>query len=136
MVSSSAPRDSAAFEVREALGAPGCAICHLAVRSVGRLIQSVAYEQVNDPGLRRDLRAAHGFCNQHAYRWLREAHSVLGTALIYRDILEATLSEFRSGPPTNGHRGGLIRNLLEVADAPDRQGLCPACRAQQEAETR
>jgi len=135
-LSSSAPRDSAAFEVREALGLPGCAVCQLAVRSVGRLIHSVAYEQVNDPGLRKELRAARGFCNEHAHRWLREAHSVLGTALIYRDVLSAALDAFDSGAGTNGQRSGLWRGLLGGSVGNGHEGLCPACRVQTEAEAR
>jgi hypothetical protein len=93
-MNSATPRDTAAFEVREALVLSGCPVCRLAVRSVGRLIQSVAYEQVNDADLRKDLREARGFCNQHAYRWLREARTVLGTALIYRDVLTSALGAF------------------------------------------
>jgi hypothetical protein len=132
-----APRDSAAFEVREALAQPGCAVCHLAVRSVGRLIQSVAYEQVNDPGLRKQLRAARGFCNEHAYRWLREARSVLGTALIYRDVLHAAIDAVEAGQGKNGQRNGLLRGLLGSASVSNgREGLCPACRVQSEAEAR
>src|SRR5919199_5848321 len=41
-------RDTAAFEVRDALGHAGCPICVLTTRSVGRLLKAVAYEQVND----------------------------------------------------------------------------------------
>src|SRR5207245_2366143 len=118
------------FEVRDALTQPGCAICQLAVRSVGRLIQSVAYEQVNDPGLRAELRRARGFCNEHAYRWLREARSVLGTALIYRDVVHASLQAFDAGAATNGQRGGLLRGLLGSSANQVGEGLCPACRVQ------
>jgi hypothetical protein len=135
-MTSSAPRDTAAFEVREALGQPGCAVCQLAVRSVGRLIQSVAYEQVNDPGLRSELRMSRGFCTVHAYRWLREARSALGTALIYRDVLQAAGHAFDSGAGTNGQRGGLLRGWLGVSANEAREGQCPACRVQADAEAR
>lgn len=136
-MSAPAPRDTAAFEVRDALAQPGCAVCHLAVRSVGRLIQSVAYEQVNDPGLRKQLRAARGFCNEHAYRWLREAHSVLGTALIYRDVLYAAIEAVEASTGHNGQRGGMLRGLLGTNSVTNgHEGLCPACRVQSEAEAR
>jgi hypothetical protein len=85
-VTQSAPRDTAVFEVRDALAQPGCAVRRLALRSVRRFLQSVAYEQVNYPGLRADMRAALGFCNQHAYRWLREAHSPIFTAALYLGV--------------------------------------------------
>ncbi|MCC6179685.1 MAG: hypothetical protein IT305_30610 [Chloroflexi bacterium] len=135
---SAAPRDSAAFEVRAALGQPGCPICRLALRAVGRFIDSLAYEQVNDPGMRGELRASHGFCNQHAYRWLNEAHSPLGTAIIYRDVLQSTLRELGRGAAhahANGSSLGRLRALLALnEDMP--AGLCPACQRQREAEGR
>jgi hypothetical protein len=87
---------------------------------VGRFIKSVAYEQVNDVALRAELRRSHGFCSQHAYQWLREARSVLGTALIYRDVLDASRHEFEGGRRSSGQRAG----------------RCPACAAQRDAEAR
>jgi Family of unknown function (DUF6062) len=131
-----APRDSAAFEIREALTSPGCPVCRLAVRSVGRLIQSVAYEQVNDPRLRQELRLSHGFCNPHAYRWLREARSVLGTALIYRDVVKAALADLEGMTAANGQRRGLLSSLRGLTEQRADEHRCPACRAQAEAEAR
>jgi Family of unknown function (DUF6062) len=130
-MSSAAPRDSTAFEVRDALGQPGCPVCRLAVRSVGRWLASVAYDQVNDIDLRNELRAARGFCNPHAHRWLAEVHSVLGTAIVYEDLLKAALRELDADTV---QRGGLWRAIrgTQTNDA----GNCPACRAQAEAEDR
>jgi Family of unknown function (DUF6062) len=128
-----APRDATAFEVREALREPGCAVCRLTQRSVARLLKSVAYEQVNDLALRSALRKRGGFCNAHAHQWLREAHSVLGTALIYKDVLQTARRELES--QTNGQRGGLLRSLLGSAPA-DADVPCPACHGQLEAESR
>src|SRR5215831_9739747 len=99
-MSPAAPRDATAFEVREAVREPGCLVCRLTLRSVARLLRSVAYEQVNDVHLRAQLRRRGGFCPTHAHQWLREAHSVLGTALIYRDVLHAALGEL-DGPGSN-----------------------------------
>lgn len=124
------PRDSSAFEVRDALLEPGCPICSLALRSVGKLLQSIAYEQVNDVDTRAHLRRAGGFCNTHAYRWLREAHNVLGTAIIYRDVIKSALRELEAASATDG----LLRRALR------RKGSsgagCPACHAQSAAEDR
>jgi hypothetical protein len=121
------PRDAAAFEVRDALAVGGCAVCQLSLRSVARLLQSVAYEQVNDLDLRKALREAGGFCNVHAHQWLREAHNVLGTALIYRDVLAAALRELDAPRP------GRLRTLLGGSAA---SAACPACAAQADAERR
>jgi len=123
------PRDAAAFEVLDALGEQGCSVCRLTMRSVGRQLQAIAYEQVNDIALRAQLRSAGGFCNPHAYRWLHEARSVLGTALIYRDVLRAGLEDLQGG----GSRGGLLRGLFGARGG---TADCPACRVQEEAEAR
>jgi hypothetical protein len=125
------PRDATAFEMREALQEPGCPVCTLTLRSVARLIQSIAYEQVNDIALRKELRRARGFCNRHAYQWLREARSVLGTALIYRDVLHAALRELTPASP----RGGLLRSFLGPARRRHHR-QCPACQAQLDSEAR
>jgi hypothetical protein len=131
-MSSAAPRDSTAFEVREALGQAGCPVCTLAQRSVGRWLAAVAYEGVNDVQLRSELRAARGFCNVHAHRWLTAAHSVLGTAIVYEDLLKSALRELDATDRTQ--RGARWRAILG-AQAPD-VAECPACRAQTEAEDR
>jgi len=133
-MSPAAPRDATAFEVREALREPGCAVCRLTQRSVARLLRSVAYEQVNDLSLRATLRKRGGFCNTHAHQWLREARSVLGTALIYKDVLQTALRELES-TGNNGQRGGLLRGLLGSAPT-DADVPCPACDGQLEAESR
>jgi hypothetical protein len=125
-VSTRGPRDSTAFEVREALGEPGCVVCGLGLRSVARALSSIAYEQVNDVTLREGLRRSHGFCNEHAFQWLREVGNVLGTALIYRDVLVYSLNEIQTMRP------GRLRSLVRPSSAV----ACPACRAQAEAETR
>jgi hypothetical protein len=129
------PRDSAVFEVRDALREAGCPVCRLALRSVARVMQSIAYEQVNDLALRKQLRTAGGFCNAHAHQWLREARSVLGTALIYRDVVTAALRELQS-VAQDGQRGGLLRGLLGMTDRATVEAACPACQAQFEAEAR
>jgi hypothetical protein len=129
VLNSPGPRDAAAFEVREALHEPGCAVCRLALRSVARLLQSIAYEQVNDVALRQELRHARGFCNQHAFQWLREARSVLGSALIYRDVLRASLRDLSPVAP----RRGLLGRALSPTGRAQRR-LCPVCRAQVESE--
>ncbi|GAC1320549.1 MAG: hypothetical protein NVSMB2_16540 [Chloroflexota bacterium] len=123
--------DTAVFEVRDALAEPGCAICSLALRSVGRFIQATAYDRATDVELRAQLRSARGFCNAHAYRWLREARNVLGTAQIYRDVVNAATADL-SRPA----RRNLMQRLTSSAAAIRSVGPCLACDAQHEAEDR
>ncbi len=135
-MSPAAPRDATAFEVRDAMREPGCLVCRLTLRSVARLLQSVAYEQVNDVSLRAQLRKRRGFCTAHAHQWLREAHNVLGTALIYKDVLQAAMHELEA-PNASGQRGRLLRGLLGPSAAEASGNTpCPACQTQAEAEAR
>ena len=133
-----APRDSAVLEIREMFQQPGCPVCALALRAVGRFIQTISYEQVNDPSLREELRAAGGFCHTHAYHWLREARNVLGTAIIYRDVLSASQSQLQDARGGGGPDGGVLSALLgpRPKGRRRRKGTCPACRAQRQAEDR
>ena len=128
-MSQAEPRDTTAFEVREGRAEPGCVVCRLTQRAVSRYIQSLAYEQVNDIAVRRELRRARGFCNRHAYQWLREARSTLGTALIYRDVLRAALADLSGDVPRDRGLGAWLRPTK-------RHSSCLVCHAQREAEAR
>jgi hypothetical protein len=128
--------DADTGELREALRHHGCAICHLADRATVRYMRSVAYEQVNDPALRAKLRASGGFCTTHAHRWLREAKSVLGTALIYRDAISAALRELESTPSSPSSDGRLRKLLGRAAPRREPVPMCAACRIQHDAQDR
>jgi hypothetical protein len=122
------PRDAAVFEMREALADAGCAVCRLTLRSVARLMKSIAYEQVNDVDLRQKLRTAGGFCNPHAHQWLDGSYSALGTALIYRDVLHSALRQLDE---PEAPRRGRLRKLLS---GPGESVRCPACQEQASSE--
>ncbi len=134
----SEPRDSTAFEVRDALAETGCPVCRLAVAAVDHHIASIAYEGVNDIAFRDRLRAAGGFCPGHAYRWLRDSHNVLGTALIYRDLLSAARRELEGARPSGNLLTRWRRSAARTDDAADAGSTldCPVCKTQREAEAR
>ena len=59
---------------------------------------------------------------------------MLGTALIYRDVLRATLDDLDARG--NGRRG-FLQSLRGVPDpGSERTAACPICSAQREAEAR
>jgi hypothetical protein len=95
-------------------------------------MKSIAYEQVNDVELRADLRSTHGFCTTHAHRWLRDVRNPLGTAIVYRDVLMASVRELDGGTA----RRGLLGSLLGGAKAGSADSRCVACRTQRESEER
>ncbi len=117
--------DSATAEVRQALARPGCALCHLVHRSVGRYLRSLSYEQVNDIAIRDALRASRGFCQVHAHRWLTMTGNVLGTAVIYRDVINAAARALDAPGPGKGLFGSRPR-----------QADCVACTFEADAEGR
>jgi hypothetical protein len=77
-----------------ALAKPGCALCRLEQDHVQRYLDGFMYEDVTDVDLRAKMRAAQGFCRQHAAQAIRVRDS-LGLAIIYQDILSNVNKEMR-----------------------------------------
>lgn len=112
-------RHSHFYDLLDALKEPGCAICTIVSRTRWRYLDSLAYENVNDPGVRLKLREALGFCNRHAWYFVDTVREVFGAAIIYRDVLHSVLR--LAADPSR-----LARALVE----PD--GVCPACIAERD----
>lgn len=138
-------RDMASFRVLEALGEGGCPLCALRAAAVDRYLDSLLYEQVNDPDLRRALDRSRGFCREHALLLVRLGDS-LGIAILYKDQVARALDAVRqarrtvsSGPRglrwlPNGTRSEGPEVVLSRLLAPE--GPCPACQVAREAEER
>jgi hypothetical protein len=117
------------FELRTAIGAPGCPICALTLQALERYLRGVVYESVNDVRVRQELRATFGLCAAHG-TMLREARSALGTAIIERDMLRAAAAQLSQiGPAgSNGWRSALFGKRTFGRDAPlAPRGPCLAC---------
>jgi hypothetical protein len=123
------------YELRDALGGPGCAICALALRQLDRYFAGLGYERVNDRGLRSQIRAARGFCPVHGQR-LQANRTALGTAIIQRDVLNTLRTDLTgtSGAGGNGLMGRIFGadRAQEASLAP--QAECPACVERRNAE--
>lgn len=131
------------YELLDACKKGGCPICTMALDTVARYLESVLYENVNDPATRDALVRARGYCNDHSWQ-LREMYAGLGTAIIYRDVLRhvaeaiersragGTLDVFGNGPGGLRGRlaaltgGGKLSGRKRSATDPHR--ACPACR--------
>lgn len=126
------------YDLRDALAQPGCAVCRLTAEATARYLDSLLWENVNDPGVRHDIRQARGFCHEHAWGLVRDGAS-LGVAIIMRDVLQEVLAILKEGKfqalPTLSLRrtqevldssqpaaatAGLVRQLSP-------QSPCPAC---------
>ncbi|MDP9378553.1 MAG: DUF6062 family protein [Chloroflexota bacterium] len=130
-------------DLLEAFGREGCPVCRLALRRVESYLESISREGgLVDLSIRDRIRAAHGFCNEHAHQWLEQQH-LLGTAIIYEDVLGHIADELRglrferrgwlSGVTSLRSLGGSgTGNRGPDALQPHRE--CLACRALAEAE--
>jgi hypothetical protein len=117
------------YDLLEAFTEDGCAICRLGLAAVHRSIEAVNYESVGDPGIRAHLRASMGFCNVHAYQWLKQAF-VLGTAQIYVDVLTRVGADLRTVKLARESLFTSVTSRLGQDDGrgvvePDR--VCPVC---------
>ncbi len=128
------------YDLRDAIAEPGCPVCRLTLAAVSHYIDSMNYDSVNDPDFRAATRAAHGFCNLHAYQWLRQAN-VLGTAMIYRAVCADARDELER---VSFREHGLIDSLAarlehhaehgETCDVRLPTGQCPVCRSAERRE--
>ncbi len=121
-------------ELLESLHAEGCPICRLARRASDSYFRALIYEGVTDVKLREALRDARGLCERHAWRMAGRRGAVLGTAIIYRDVINTLVKvlEANADLPSRLFRRGqpdLDRALAPSAD-------CPACLLEQDAEHR
>jgi hypothetical protein len=130
-----AERDTLYFELLDALQAGGCALCRLGQRASDSYLNALLYEGVTDVGTRDELRAGRGPCHRHAWRMAHKRGSILGTAIIYRDVvntLTKVLEEEATAAPgrLRGNRtANLGRRLAATAS-------CPACRLESDAVQR
>lgn len=142
------PRDKQGYELFLALRRPGCPICRLTEGAVTRHLETTSYENVTDVETRAGLRATQGWCASHARQWL-DQHDALGTALIYKDILDNVRRTLLAAalPAPDAEPEALLTRLRErmgkansarpgshLAEALEPQGGCPACAIAREAE--
>jgi len=126
------------YDLRDALAQPGCVVCRLKAEATERYLDGLLWENVNDPGLRHELRRARGFCHEHAWGLVRDGASA-GVAIIMRDVLQEVLAVLREGEfqvlPTLSLRrtqealdpsqpAGATAELVRQLSP---QATCPAC---------
>ncbi len=80
-------------QIDERMNKLGCPICHLTDKSVYDYIDSLFYENVNDPVERADFMKGHGYCSKHLK--MIETHlsthpqlGTLGVNILYHDLLD------------------------------------------------
>lgn len=128
------PEDVLYHELLEALQAEGCPVCRLARRASDSYLRALIYEGVTDVKLREALRDARGLCEGHARRMTGQRGAVLGTAIIYRDVINTLVKalEANAESPSRLFRRGLPELSRVLAPSAE----CPACLLEQDAEHR
>lgn len=123
-------------EVLEALQAGGCVICRLARRASDSYLRAVIYEGVTDVKLRAALRDARGLCYRHAWRLAETRGAVLGTAIVYRDVVNTLTKALEAGPAAGARFRLPGRGQSDLARALAPTAPCPACALEEDAQQR
>ena len=69
----------------------GCPICQLVTESVARYLDDLIFFSAVKPDTRAEIRAARGFCNEHASQLAQLTGKGLGVALIHEDIIDTVM---------------------------------------------
>jgi hypothetical protein len=130
------------YNLIEACREPGCPVCRLEQSYVEHYLDNQFYENVNNPDFREHLRRSLGFCKEHAWLAANERlGDALGFALIYRDVIGATLERLDKGVFFSPRkRAGWLKQIPEqVSDLVFRtvssmtpQKRCPVCQKRDE----
>lgn len=118
------------FEFSNACRQPGCPVCRLCATAVGRYLESLFYEYVNDPETRKRLVKSLGFCREHAGLLLEtRIADVLGASIIYENIVKDILRNLPNTPtvPDAGLTKEQIRPFKKLINSSRHPGRCMAC---------
>lgn len=139
MTASERSRTQGSWNLEDAYSEEGCPVCRIASYDVERYLETTNYDALGDPGIRARLTASTGYCGEHAGQWLSIAF-VLGTATLYRDVLQRLTDELRQLRPRRANVGGRLAAVLggQGGDAGVDLGVaripCPACELRRESE--
>jgi hypothetical protein len=76
-----------------------CPICRLATESVAHHLDDLIFFSAVKPGIRAEIRAARGFCNEHASQLAQLTGKGLGVALIHEDIIDTVMEGLAQAVP-------------------------------------
>ncbi len=133
------------FQLLDAFKQEGCPVCARLEEGAAKALDGLMYEQVNDPITRDRLLESHGFCNWHAWMLPSIQNSALGVALIYRHLLEETLTHLQGAAGAIRPRGrwrrvagrllGFKEQPLPILDWRRGKTRCYLCTFAQRAES-
>jgi hypothetical protein len=114
---------SLAHKLHGAFDQPGCPVCRLTADSVHHYLGSLVYEYVNKVPTHMAVRAARGFCPNHAWLVLENINaSHLGIAILYEGLIRNMIKDMGEVKPDSGRR-----QLNQASKALKSQEECPGC---------
>jgi hypothetical protein len=134
------------FRLIDACSGPGCPVCRCVLADSRQYLESLLYEQVNDPEIRSRLRASWGFCNWHAVMLREASNPAFGSAIIYEDMFRVVIRRLERLTGRRAGGGGRFVRWLRaflgrpqpplLVDLYHRRPACPACRQAAASELR
>jgi hypothetical protein len=122
------------YDLNDAFGQSGCAVCRLLKRDVARLLDSILYEYATDRGMQARFRASRGLCGKHGWELSRN-NNALGIAILYEQSLHELLTILDKPAPVDKARRGIGRLFTAstghvLADSLEPARQCLACETQ------
>lgn len=126
------------YDLTEAFGSAGCAVCRVLQRDIARLLDSILYEYATDRGMQARFRASRGLCGKHGWE-LSGDNNALGIAILYEQSLHEILGLVENSAPVEKARRGIGRLFTaasgqSLADALEPVQQCVACETQAQNE--
>jgi len=122
------------FNLLDALKESGCAICTLIKKSIHKSMDDFLYEQVNDPGVRKEIKESFGFCNRHAWH-LQKFGDGFGLSIIYHYLSELLIDKIDKQMDSKLLIKGLLQDK-EIRNFQKIQNSCMVCKGAREVERR
>jgi len=126
--------------LEDALKKPGCAICRLEHEAAVRLIDTLLWENTNDPAARKPINDAYGLCPEHTRMLvaieMSNSGPVLGVNIIYSLLAKIVSKDLKKIKPQPKPRVGIFETLRKWREHVFQQrsrsvlrplGRCPVC---------
>ncbi|KPL82081.1 hypothetical protein SE15_13325 [Thermanaerothrix daxensis] len=129
---------SAVFDLKTLLNQPGCPVCKIYDRAAWRYVESLHWENINDPATRQTFLAAWGYCPAHTRLVAQVEQAMfndwLGTNILYESLSLYVRQELARVlehlPRLERPRGRLVRFLRRLRTprrSPASPPACPIC---------